>query len=133
MTSRSRSGMTMMLAVTLLVMVAAALVALTQLVRDDAGRTLDERRGAQLRALLLAGQIYAAAELTAGRECRNANVPLPPELGEASLVVDSEPSADESSVAVIARLNGTTMTACFRLAPEDGGAWVVRDASLNSD
>ena len=129
-TSRSRRGLTMAIALTLLVIVAAALVAVAQLVRDDAGRTLDERRDAQLRALLLAGRDVAASQLAATGQVSDVVISLPTDLGDAALSVEAAADASRPSIIVRARLDDRRLNSRFAFAASDG-VWKVEHAELD--
>lgn len=125
-----RRGMTMIVAITLLTLAAAALVSVTQLVRDDAGRTLDEWRSAQLRALLVAARDYALVELRNGRPIDNVKIPLPAELAHATLVIDGGPDGDLLAVLATATLDGVSMSGRFDLE-KSGDGWIVKRAALD--
>lgn len=129
-TLSGRRGLTMAIALMLLVIVAAALVAVAQLVNDDAGRTLDERRGAQLRALLLAGRDYASSELAATGRIANAMIPLPAELGDAALSMESNADVARPVTIVKARLDDRRLNGRFEFAASDG-VWKVEHAELD--
>jgi hypothetical protein len=129
-TLRGRRGLTMAIALMLLMIVAAALVAVAQLINDDAGRTLDERRGAQLRALLLAGRDYAASELAATGRVANTAIPLPAELGDAVLSLESMTDPSRCVLTVKARFDDRRLNGRFEFAASDG-VWKVEHAELD--
>lgn len=120
----------MAVALTLLVLVAAALITAAQLVRDDAGRTLEERRGAQLRALLLAGRDLAVAELQAGRDFRNNDIALPAALEGAKLTIDARRIGDAIIIDVSANVDGQTSGSQFKATKLGDGRLAITDAIL---
>lgn len=123
-------GLTMAIALVLLLLVSAALIAVTQLVSDDARHTLDERRGAQLRALLLAGRDHAVAELNATQHVQDGAVAIPTTIGDAGLSIESKVDAQRCILTVRAELDSKKLNGQFDLVSSNG-RWSASAAELD--
>ncbi len=89
--ARQRRGAAMIIAITMISLVAVALVMIGRLTTLDAQRTFDERTGTQLRMMLLAGQDWLASNMDAATPGENA-IPLPAALADGTLVAEVAPA-----------------------------------------
>jgi hypothetical protein len=127
----------------LVVVVGIAITALTALVAQDVKRSIRQSEEAQVRQLLLAGELAARASLGA-KAAGQANVPLPPELSSAgySLRVEDVTSDDRVDAAIATpvadvhvrvtayRPDGRTASQHLRYGRTDAGGWQLRTAEL---
>ena len=126
-----RRGMALLMAVLMISIVAGSLAALTLAFAAQARRTTRHAQDAQLRQLLLAGQV--AAQQTIGQSA-NGEVSLPAELRSAGGSVRYETisgsGADEMQVRVVARVGeGRSMTQTLRFT-RNADHWELRAAEL---
>jgi hypothetical protein len=127
---RTRRAFATLTAIALISIVAVGLAAITTLFAADVKRTLRHADDAQLRQLLIAGQLAVTAAPKPGK----ADVPLPPELQSAgaTLAYDANPAPDDAvlRVTVTARMaSGRAMTQTLHFI-RDGDRWVLRSAEL---
>jgi type II secretory pathway pseudopilin PulG len=123
--------MALLMAVLMISIVAGSLAALTLAFAAQAKRTTRQAQDAQLRQLLLAGQV--AAQQAVGQSGRG-EVALPADLRSAGGSVRYETisgsGADEMQVRVVARLGeARTMTQTLRFA-RNADRWELRSAEL---
>jgi hypothetical protein len=126
-----RRGMALLMAVLMISIVAGSLAALTLAFAAQAKRTTRHAQEAQLRQLLLAGQVAAQR---GGGQSANGEVSLPAELRSAGASVRYEmipgSGADQMQVRVMARLGeGRSMTQTLRFA-RNVDRWELRAAEL---
>jgi hypothetical protein len=119
------------MAVMLVAVVGAALSALTISISAEAKRTARQSEDAQLRQLLLAGQLAAQASFG---QANRGDVAVPPALKSAGISVRYETiagsSANEMNTRIVARLgNGRTAEQTLRFARVADG-WQLRAAEL---
>ena len=126
-----RRGMALLMAVLMISVVAGSLAALTLAFAAQAKRTTRHAQDAQLRQLLLVGQI--AAQQAVGKSPKG-EITVPEALRAAGASVGYETipgsGADEVQVRVVARLGeGRSMTQTLRFA-RSGDRWELRAAEL---
>ena len=127
---RSRRGLTMIIAITLLALVAVALASVAQLLRDDAARSFDERVNAQLRALVLAGMVQARSQLQQGGAVPTATtLTLPGEAGDAAVRLEGRQDGDAWRVHIVASIDGRQMRSDCTFA-RHGNAWAIRETTI---
>ena len=129
--SLHRRGAALLMAVLMISIVAGSLAALTLAFAAQAKRTTRQAQDAQLRQLLLAGQV--AAQQAIGQS-KSGEVALPPDLRSAGASVRYETvqgdAADEMQFRIVASLGeGRAMTQTLRFA-RSGDRWELRSAEL---
>lgn len=127
----ARRGMATLMAVLMISIVAGSLAALTLAFAGQARRTTRQAQDAQLRQLLLAGQV--AAQQAIGQS-KSGEVVLPPDLRSAGASLRYEAvqgdAADEMQFRIVASLGeGRSMTQTLRFA-RAGDHWELRSAEL---
>ena len=131
----SRRGFAAVFAITLIILVGAALVALGRYFADDAKRTRAQAIDAQLRQLLTAGAVLAINEARAGNPpATQRSVSLPRELrdGGARLSIGFwQADNDHLDVSIRAQLALHTTAQILRLERRDG-RWQPVAATLDS-
>ncbi len=131
----ARGGFAMVVAITLMGLVAATLAVLATLLVSEAKRTGAAATEAQLRQLLIAGEAVAAQQTQKLVETNGKDqiVALPQELaeGKASLALKSSRNREGVDVIVTAKYQGREATQTLRFARR-GAGWELADARLGS-
>jgi hypothetical protein len=121
-----RRGFAMILAITLIILVGAALAVMGRAVVAEAARTRNEAADAQLRQLLTA----AAVTATEDRDLdQNYFVDLPPQLqqAQASVSIAAKHSQDVATVTIDAKLGSRSASQTLTFKRE-GDRWVLTEA-----
>ena len=126
-----RRGMALLMAVLMISIVAGSLAALTLAFAAQAKRTARQAQDAQLRQLMLAGQV--AAQQAVGQS-KSGEVALPADLRSAGASLRYETiqgdAADEMQFRIVATLGeGRSMSQTLRFA-RAGERWELRSAEL---
>ena len=132
----SRRAFATLTALGIIVVVAVAIAALTAVVAHDVKRSIRQADDAQVRQLLLAGELAARASLADGLPGRS-NVPLPGELASAGYSLRFEGVAAAGGGAngtldirvTVHRPDGRTASQLIRYA-RAGDGWRLRAAEL---
>jgi hypothetical protein len=130
---RTPRGFATTVVVGMLVLVAAAVLALTVLFATEMRRTRDARLHAQQRQLLLAGAAQARATLQSGSgQPQEIRMTLPKPLGERSSVTITLGARDFQRVParITATVDGQSMRQSIVLAPGADQKWTIASATL---
>jgi hypothetical protein len=121
-TRTHRGGFAMIVALSVLALVAVAVTLVLQLATEDVRRTIADRRDTQDRLLLLAGLRVASARLAAGETLQPGAIAVSGETGtELKIDAVESPAADRTMVTMTAGL--VTQRATFVRAAD--GAWTL--------
>ena len=122
-----RRGFASIFAISLIILVGAALVVLSAYFAMDASRTRAGQQEAQLRQLLTAGAVAAVARADDPRETK---LQLPTELGDAKVSIRPvSGSGEERSVVVVAKVGAREMSQVLKLH-RGQDRWNVTAATL---
>lgn len=129
--SRQRRGAALIIAVSMIALVAVAMVMIAKLVSVDAGRTREEATAAQLRLMLLAGQDVATEQVDALSPDSPA-VTLPSTLADGTLTIEIDPSGSETRKRVIIRAVLLDRRAAESVTFErSAGGWTLVDVEFH--
>jgi hypothetical protein len=129
-----RSGFAMVIAITLMAIVALTLGCITTTFSLDAQRTRTQAQAAQLRQLLLAGALIAQTHLSETNDGQEINVSMPAALNsQAALGLQFEPAdpSGQQIVIVSAMLGPRRLTQRLQFVRQSGG-WRLAAAEIGT-
>ena len=129
---RRHHGFAAIMAISLIILVGAALVVVSSGIVADVKKTRNDAVDAQLRELLIAGEAVAARDVAAAPDAKAVAVALPPELAAEGAALKLTPARDGEKVTV-----GVDAEFAHRRARQvltftrDGDRWKLVDARLD--